>query len=102
MDQVSKIRAKNMLDSLLAYCEDVETEEEKAVLLRICLVAVNKIRMHANVDPMLGYGVRELNKRASSCDSTDSFLELWAEGIELVCDFKNALTSRSLIEQDIQ
>ncbi len=84
MDQISLIRFRNLLDRLLKYCDNVKSEEEKAILLRIGVVALNKLRLHADVNPMIGYDVRELTKRVDSCTDRVDFLDLWNDTIDLM------------------
>lgn len=93
MDRISRIRAKNMLDSLLVYCDNAEGDEEKVVLLRMCIVTVNKLRMHSGVDTMLGCDVRDLNKQAELSGTRDNFLNLWDKGVDLVQAYKEALSA---------
>ena len=87
MDQISRIRFKNLIENLLTYTDGAETEEEKAVILRIGVVALNKLRVHANVDTMLGCDVRELTKRVDSCSDRVDLLNLWDDTIDLVQSF---------------
>jgi len=84
MDQISRIRFKNLIESLLAYTDDAETEEEKAVLMRINIVMLNKLRVHADVDTMLGCDVRELTKRVDNCSDRVDLLDLWDDTVDLV------------------
>jgi hypothetical protein len=87
MDQISRIRFKNLVENLLAYTDGAETEEEKAVLMRINIVMLNKLRVHADVDTMLGCDVRELTKRVDSCSDRGALLDLWDDTVELVSSF---------------
>ena len=91
MDQISCIRFKNLLDRLLAYCDDAGTEEERAVLLRINVITLNKLRIHADVDPMLGWDVRELTKRVDSCADRIDLLGLWDDITDLVRSYREAI-----------
>ncbi len=92
MDQISRIRFKNLLGNLLAYTDGAETEEEKAVLMRISVVALSKLRVHADVDTMLGCDVRELTKRVDSCSDRGALLDLWDDTIDLVQSFEGAMS----------
>lgn len=92
MDQISRIRFKNLIESLLAYTDGAETEEERAVLLRIAIVALNKLRIHANVDSMIGCDVRELTKRVDSCSDRVDLLDLWDDTIDLVQSFGESMS----------
>ena len=91
MDQISRIRFKNLVESLLAYTDGAETEEEKAILMRINIVTLNKLRVHADVDTMLGCDVRELTKRVDSCSDREALLDLWDDTIDLVSSFGEAM-----------
>jgi hypothetical protein len=91
MDQISRIRFKNLIESLLAYTDGAETEEEKAVLMRINIVMLNKLRVHANVDTMLGCDVRELTKRVDSCSDRGALLDLWDDTVDLVGAYGEAM-----------
>ena len=93
MDQVSRIRARNMLSGLLSYCDDAEDDKEKAILMRLCVVVVNQLRMHANADTTLGYDVRTLNQKIEKCKSMSSFLALWEEATGLVHSYRDDLSS---------
>ena len=92
MDQISRIRFKNLIESLLAYTDDAETEEEKAVLMRINIVMLNKLRVHADMDTMLGCDVRELTKRVDNCSDRVDLLDLWDDTISLVQSFGEAMS----------
>ncbi len=91
MDQISRIRFKNLIESLLTFTDGAETEEEKAVLMRINIVMLNKLRVHADVDTMLGCDVRELTKRVDSCSDRGALLDLWDDTIDLVQSFGEAM-----------
>ena len=91
MDQISRIRFKNLIESLLAYTDGAETEEERAVLMRISVVALNKLRIHANVDTMLGCDVRELTKRVDSCSDRVDLLDLWDDTVDLMGSYGEAM-----------
>jgi hypothetical protein len=85
MDQISKVRFKNLVDRMLAFCEEAKGEEEKAILLRIGVLTLNKLRIHANADSMLGQDVRDLNKQIANCESRKQLVELvWPEMVELL------------------
>jgi hypothetical protein len=89
MDQISQIRFKNVLDRLLAFCDNANEEEEQAILLRIGVVTLNKLRIHADV-AMLGQDVRDLNTQIASC--TDREL-MWDETVDLLRAYRDAFTS---------
>ncbi len=91
MDQISRIRFKNLIENLLTYTDGAETEEEKAVLMRINIVLLNKLRVHADVDTMLGCDVRELTKRVDSCSDRGALLDLWDDTVDLVQSFGEAM-----------
>ena len=91
MDQISRIRFKNLIESLLSYTDAAETEEERAVILRISVVALNKLRVHANVDTMLGCDVRELTKRVENCSDMVDLLDLWDDTVHLVGEFGESM-----------
>lgn len=93
MDQVSQIRAKHLLDRLLTYCDNTDTEEDKAVLLRISVITLNKLRIHADVDISLGSEVRSLNKQLSNCKNRQQLLTWWDHTIELVEAYMDVLSS---------
>ena len=82
-----------MLDGLLMYCDKAKSDEEKIVLLRICIVALNKLRMHSSLDTTLGCDVRDLNKKTEACASKENFLKLWYIGVDLVQAYKEALSA---------
>ncbi len=91
MDQISRIRFKNLLDRMLVFCEDAEGEEEKATLLRIGVVTLNKLRIHADVDSLLGQDVRDLNKQITSCENRSQLVEfMWPEVEELLRNYRDA------------
>lgn len=91
MDQISRIRFKNLLDRVLVFCDEAEGEEEKAVLLRIGVVALNKLRIHADVDSMLGQDVRDLNRSITSCKDRSQLVEfMWTEVVELLRGYRDA------------
>jgi hypothetical protein len=92
MDQISRIRCKNLIKSLLAYTDGAETEEERAVLMRINIVLLNKLRVHADVDTMLGCDVRELTKRVDNCSDRVDLLDLWDDTVDLVQSFGEAMS----------
>ena len=91
MDQISRIRFKNLLDRLLVYTEDAENDEERAILLRISVISLNKLRIHADVDTMIGCDVRELTKRVDDCTDRIDLLDLWDDITGLVGSFRDAL-----------
>ena len=91
MDQISRIRCKNLLDSLLAYCEGAENEEERAVLMRVSVVTLAKLRIHAGVDAMLGYDIRMLTNRVDECSDRVDLLDLWDEANDLLRSYREAL-----------
>ena len=85
MDQISQLRFRNTLDSLLAFCDKAEDEKEKAILMRIAVITLNKLRIHVDVDSMLGYDVRDLNTQIVSCTGRSQIVELmWDETTELL------------------
>ncbi len=91
MDQISRIRFKNLLERLLAYTDDAENDEERAILLRISVISLNKLRIHADVDTMIGCDVRELTKRVDDCTDRIDLLDLWDDITGLVGSFRDAL-----------
>ena len=91
MDQISRIRFKHVLDRMLTFCDNAESEEEKAVLLRISIVVLNKLRIHANIDMMLGYEVRDLNVQVSSCTDRKQLVALmWDEAQALLQAYRDS------------
>jgi len=92
MDQISRIRFKNLLDRMLGFCEDANDENEKAILLRIGVITLNKLRVHADVDSMLGQDVRDLNRQISSCDRNQLVKFMWEEVVELLNQYRGALS----------
>ena len=67
-----------------------ESEEEKAVLLRISIVVLNKLRIHANIDMMLGHEVRDLNVQVASCADRKQLVELmWDEALNLLRAYRD-------------
>ena len=92
MDQISRIRCKNLLDRLLVYCDNAENDEERAVLLRISIVVLAKLRIYANVeDMMLSYDVRVLTKRVDRCLDRVDLLDLWFDTTDLVKSYQEAI-----------
>ena len=91
MDQISRIRFKNLLDRMLVFCEEAEDDEEKAVLLRIGVVALNKLRIHADVDLLLGQDVRDMNSQITSCETRSQLVDyMWPEVERLLQDYRDA------------
>jgi hypothetical protein len=92
MDQISQLRFRNVLDSLLTFCDKAENEEEKSILLRIGVVVLNKLRVHVNVDSMLGHDVRDLNEQVLSCTGRQQTVKLmWDETTNLLRSYKDSL-----------
>lgn len=94
MDKISRLRTKNMLTSLLSYCDKMKTDQEKAILLRVCVVIVGKLRVHSNADPMLGCDVRDLLKKVDRCKDLTEFLDLWDEALGLVVSYKEEVSAQ--------
>ena len=92
MDQISRIRFKNLIENLLAYTDDAETEEERAILMRISVVALAKLRIHADADTILGCDVRELTKRVDNCSDRVDLLDLWDDTVDLVRSYGRAMS----------
>jgi hypothetical protein len=92
MDQISQIRFKNVLDRLLTFCDNASEEEEQATLLRIGVVTLNKLRIHVDVDSLLGQDVRDLNTQISSCTGREQTVMLmWEEVTDLLRSYRDAL-----------
>jgi hypothetical protein len=92
MDQISQLRFRNTLDSLLAFCDNADGEKEKAILLRIGVVTLNKLRIHLDVDSMLGHDVRDLNTKIVSCTGREQLVTLmWDEATDLLRSYRNVL-----------
>lgn len=92
MDQISQIRFKNVLDRLLAFCDNANGEEEKATLLRIGVVTLNKLRIHVDVDSLLGQDIRDLNLQVASCTGREQTVMLmWDEVVGLLRSYRDAL-----------
>jgi hypothetical protein len=91
MDQISQIRFRNVLDRLLAFCDNVDGEEEQAILLRLGVVTLNKLRIHVDVDSMLGQDVRDLNTQIASCAGREQTVMLmWDEVVALLRSYRDA------------
>jgi hypothetical protein len=91
MDQISQMRFRNALDSLLVFCDNAKDEKEKAVMLRIGVVTLNKLRIHVDIDSMLGYDVRDLNTQIASCTGRQQIVELmWDETTDLLRSYRAA------------
>ena len=91
MDQISQLRFRNILDSLLAFCDNADNEVEKAILLRIGVVTLNKLRIHVDVDSMLGHDVRDLNTQIASCTGREQIVTLmWDETTDLLRSYREA------------
>ena len=91
MDQIGRIRFKNLIDALLNFCDDASTDEDRAVLLRIGIVVLNKLRIHTNIDPNMGHDVRELTTRMGACTSIELLVFMWDETIELLQGYREEL-----------
>jgi hypothetical protein len=92
MDQISRLRFRNTLDSLLAFCDNAKSGKEKSVLLRLGVVSLNKLRIHVDADPMLGHDVRDLNAQIVSCTDGAQIVELmWDETTELLRSYRLSL-----------
>lgn len=92
MDQISQIRFKNVLDRLLAFCDNANGEEEQATLLRIGVVTLNKLRIHVDVGSMLGQDIRDLNLQVASCTGREQTVMLmWDEVVGLLRSYRDAL-----------
>ena len=91
MDQISSIRCKNLVDRLLACCDDSENEEDRAVVMRISVVMLAKLRIHGDVDAMLSYDVRELISAVNICEGRKGLLELWDRTTDLLQLYRDAL-----------
>ncbi len=92
MDQISQIRFKNVLDRLLAFCDNANGEEEKATLLRIGVVSLNKLRIHVDVGSLLGQDIRDLNLQVASCTGREQTVMLmWDEVGDLLRSYRDAL-----------
>ena len=91
MDQISRMRFKNVLDRLLAFCDNANGEEEQAILLRIGVVTLNKLRIHADVDSQLGQDIRDLNTQVASCTGREQTVMLmWDEVVHLLRSYRDA------------
>lgn len=92
MDQISQIRFKNVLDRLLAFCDNANGEEEQAILLRIGVVTLNKLRIHVDVGSLLGQDIRDLNLQVASCTGREQTVMLmWDEVVGLLRSYRDAL-----------
>ena len=90
MDQISQIRFKNVLDRLLVFCDSARGEEEKAALLRIGVVFLNKLRIHADVGSMLGQDVRDMNTQVASCTGREqTVMIMWDEVVDLLRSYRD-------------
>lgn len=91
MDKISKIRFKNVIDRLLVFCDNANGEDEKAVVLRIGVVFLNKLRIHVDVDSMLGQDIRDLNLQVASCTGREQIVMLmWDEVVGLLRSYRDA------------
>ncbi|KKN88845.1 hypothetical protein LCGC14_0244520 [marine sediment metagenome] len=91
MDQISRIRFKNVLDRFLVFCDNADKEEEKASLLRIGVVMLNKLRIHVDVDSLLGQDIRDLNLQVASCTGREQIVMLmWDEVVGLLRSYRDA------------
>lgn len=91
MDQISQMRFRNALDSLLVFCDNAKDEKEKAVILRIGVVTLNKLRIHVDIDSMLGHDVRDLNTQIVNCTGRQQIVELmWDETTDLLRAYREA------------
>ncbi len=90
MDQISQIRFKNVLDRLLAFCDNASGEKEQAILLRIGVVTLNKLRIHADVGSMLGQDVRDMNTQVASCTGREqTVMIMWDEVVNLLRSYRD-------------
>ncbi len=92
MDQVSRIRFKNLLERLLTCCDGNKDVDDKAVMLRIGVVTLNKLRIHGNVGASLGCDVVDLNKLVTDCTSKEELMETWDDMVDLVRAYKNGFS----------
>ncbi len=91
MDQISRIRFKNVLDRLLTFCDNANGEEEQAILLRIGVVTLNKLRIHVDADSQLGQDIRDLNTQITSCTGREQTVMLmWDEVVDLLRSYRDA------------
>lgn len=91
MDQISRIRFKNVLDRLLTFCDNANGEEERAILLRIGVVALNKLRIHADANSSIGQDVRDLNTQIASCTGREQIVMLmWDEVVDLLRSYRDS------------
>jgi hypothetical protein len=90
MDQISQIRFKNALDSLLSFCDNAKGEEEQAILLRIGVVTLNKLRIHADTGSMLGQDVRDLNTQIASTGREQIVMLMWDEVVGLLQSYRDS------------
>ena len=87
MDRISKIRFKNMLEKLINYCENCKGGKEKAILLRIVFIGINKIRLYSSDSSDIGQAVRDLNNKvAQNCNG--SILVFWEEALDILYMYK--------------
>jgi len=92
MDRVSQIRCKHVLDKLLDFCDAASSEEEKATLLRIGVVVLNKLRLHSS-EAFLGEDVRNLNKQIVACSGRAQLVDfMWEETVNLLEEQRTAFT----------
>jgi len=92
IDRISRLRLKNLLLNMLEFCEKAEEIEEKKVLFRIGVVTLNKLRVHATVDPFLGQDVRDFNSKILSSPEEDILNIAWDEMLDLLFSYKKSLS----------
>ena len=89
MDQISQSRIRNVLDRLLTFCDSANEEQEQAVLIRIGVVVLNKLRIHVDIDSLLGQDVRDLNTQIFSCIGREQTVTLmWDEVVNLLRSYR--------------
>ncbi len=88
MDAISRLRFKNLLDRLLDFCARAESEEDRAILLRVGVVTLNKLRIHADVDIELGYDIRKFTKDVKECSTRAQLVGLWDDMEEILKSYR--------------
>ena len=94
MDDVSRIRFKNLLESIIHFCDEAKTEKEKKILLRIGVIILHKLRMHSNADPLLGQEVRELKQKIINAPPEKMLCGTWDDMLDLLFYYKKDLSNK--------
>jgi hypothetical protein len=72
----------------LGFCADAKNDDEKAILMRISMIMLGRLRIHADVDATLGLDVRKLLQHAARCTDRGQLVCLWSEMLELLQEYQ--------------